>query len=66
MTADAGVFHIILRRVNRQTMRLAVPAQYVRDHGLQEGDHCTWIVAPNGDVRLKFVKTTELAETESA
>jgi hypothetical protein len=63
MAADVGVFHCILRRINKQTMRLAVPAQYVRDHGLREGDHCIWSVEPDG-VRLKFVKTTELAEAE--
>jgi hypothetical protein len=64
MTADVGVFHIVVRRINRRTMRLAVPAQYVRDHGLQEGDHCVWTDEPDG-VRLRFIKTTELAEAES-
>src|SRR5262249_45955475 len=62
MSEPEGVVHLILRRINRQTMRLSVPAQYIRDHGLDAGDHCIWIPEADGSVGLKFVKTRELAE----
>jgi len=65
MTDDVDVFHIIVRRINRYAMKLTIPKRYIREHGIREGDHCVWIPEPDG-VRLKFVKTTEPAETEGA
>jgi hypothetical protein len=65
MTVDnERVVHLILRRINRQTLRLAIPSAYWKDHGLDAGDHVVWIPDADG-VRLKFVKTRKLAEANA-
>jgi hypothetical protein len=60
-----SIVHLILRRINRQTLRLVIPAQYQKAHDLGEGDHVIWIPETDG-VRLKFVKTRQLAEPSDA
>ena len=46
--------HIILRRINN-TLRISLPLEFVRKHGLKEGDHAMWI-EEKGGVKLKFAK----------
>jgi hypothetical protein len=62
---EKGTFHNILRYVNRRTLRVLVPPAYQREHGLDAGDHYVWIPQPDGSVRIKFVRTSKLAETAS-
>ncbi len=54
------IFHLILRRINRQSLRLVIPFPYARDYDLDAGDHVVWTPEADGSVRLKFVKTREL------
>jgi hypothetical protein len=57
--------HIILRRINRQTLRLAIPNRYWKEHGLDAGDHCVWTPEADGSVRLRFFKTRQSAEASA-
>jgi hypothetical protein len=48
-----------LRRI-KTTLRISVPAEFVRRRGLSEGDQCVWV--EEGDsVRLRFVKFADVA-----
>jgi hypothetical protein len=52
---------VILRRINR-TLRVSLPATFVKERGLKIGDQALFIPEANGDVRLRFVKMTTLEE----
>jgi hypothetical protein len=62
-----------LRRTNRYTRRLAVPAEYLQRHGLGEGDEVEWNEEADGTVRLRFIRQqtvhadelTEAADVEA-
>jgi hypothetical protein len=65
-TAPEGVAHLIVRRTSNTALRIGIPAQFWRERGLGEGDHCVWTPQPDGTVQLRFVKThfeeAEIAE----
>jgi hypothetical protein len=52
---------IPLRRVNNDTLRVAIPLEFPRLHGLREGDLAVWI-EEEGCVKLKFMKLAELEQ----
>ena len=52
---------IPLRRVNNDTLRVAIPLEFSRLHGLREGDLAVWI-EEEGRVKLKFMKLAELEQ----
>jgi hypothetical protein len=53
-----------LSRLNKYMLRLAIPRDYLHNHGLKEGDRVLWIPDAEG-VRLKFVKVRrEIVEYE--
>jgi hypothetical protein len=45
-------------------MRVAVPPDYVKAHGLQDGDVLLWTTLENGNVRLQYLKIPEGEEAE--
>jgi hypothetical protein len=62
MSAQVGVEHIILRRMNRYALRLIIPQKFWKENNLGAGDHVVWIPEGNDCVRLKFVRTRKVAE----
>jgi hypothetical protein len=55
---------IVLRRVN-DTLRIALPRNFVTQQGLCPGDHVVW-EEEDGSVKLKFFKLTELEQLAEA
>jgi hypothetical protein len=59
--------NLSIRRLNSnaRTLRIALPSQYVDEHGLSEGDQCVW--TEEGDsVRLTFVRLSDVAAERAA
>jgi hypothetical protein len=54
---------LTIRNVNK-TLRLSIPADYAKQHGLQAGDHVAWIERPDG-VLLKFIKMAQFLKMAS-
>jgi hypothetical protein len=48
-----------LRRI-KTTLRISIPFQFARKHGLTEGDQCIWQETEDG-VRLRFIKLEDVA-----
>jgi hypothetical protein len=58
--------YLKLRRTNRYTRGVSFPAEYLRRHGLEEGDELEWIEDPDGSVRLRFTKLPQQQPVEAA
>jgi hypothetical protein len=44
----------------KRSLRLVLPAKYVKEHGLQMNDQVAWIERPDGAVVLQFIKATDI------
>ena len=58
------VVRVPLRKLN-ETLRIAVPRDFVHEMGLRAGDYVDW-VREHDNVRLKFVKVEPPAALEAA
>jgi hypothetical protein len=63
--SSRNLTHLILRKINT-TLRISLPHQFIKEHGLSEGDHVVWIPNENGDVTLKFVRLNTIEELAAA
>jgi hypothetical protein len=55
------VKQIIMRKVGTST-HLAIPPEFLKANHLEAGDAAFWMQDPNGDIRLRFMKTSVIAE----
>ncbi|MCP3468226.1 MULTISPECIES: hypothetical protein [unclassified Bradyrhizobium] len=62
MTVYEGPARITIRRLNRYTARLALPPDYLRQHGFDDGDIVRWLPQDDGSVRLEFEKADACPE----
>jgi phosphate uptake regulator len=53
-------------RISRYTLNVSLPAEYLRRHGLEEGDEVEMQEQEDGSVLLKFLKQTTQPQAEEA